>query len=316
LELPFFQSRVNPQSKIRSSKIEMTFINPKTDFAFKKIFGSKKSKDILINFLNALLYQEQDIIQDLEIIDPYQAPKIKGIKDSYLDVKAVITDHKTVIIEMQVLNVLGFEKRILYNAAKAFSIQLGVGEDYTLLNPVIALTITDFEMFSESAKIISRYRLKEKDELTDYSDDIELVFVELPKFTKELEQLETVTDKWLYFLKAANKLQSVPPTMEAVPAIRHAFEVARQSKLTKRELEALEKREMFIHDSHNAILKAQQLGREKGREEGREEGRKEGMNQGMHQKAIEIARELLDVLDIQTISQKTGLSVAEIQKLI
>ena len=282
----------------------MRFISPKTDFAFKKIFGSKKSKDILINFLNALLYQEQDIIQDLEILDPYQAPRIKGIKDSYLDVKAVITDDKTVIIEMQVLNVLGFEKRVLYNAAKAFSIQLGVGEDYTLLNPVIALTITNFEMFAESDKVISRYRLKEKDELTDYSDDIELVFVELPKFTKELEQLETITDKWLYFLKAANKLPSVPPSMEAVPAIRQAFEVARQSKLTKRELEVLEKREMFIHDSHNAILKAQQSGLEK------------GIEQGMQQKAMEIARGLLDVLDIETISQKTGLSVAEIQKLV
>ncbi len=69
---------------------------------------------------------------------------------------------------------------------------------------------------------------------------------------------------------------------------------------------------MFIHDSHNAILKAQHLGLEKGREEGREER----MEQGMQQKVIEIARELLDVLDIQTISQKTGLSVAEIQKLV
>ena len=79
------------------------FINPKTDFAFKKIFGSKKSKDILISFLNAMLYQEKPTIEDLEILDPYQAPRIKGIKDSYLDVKATLTGNKTVIIEMQVL---------------------------------------------------------------------------------------------------------------------------------------------------------------------------------------------------------------------
>jgi hypothetical protein len=65
-----------------------------------------------------MLYQEQPVIEDLEILDPYQAPRIKGIKDSYLDVKAIITGNKTVIIERQVLNVLGFEKRILYNAAK------------------------------------------------------------------------------------------------------------------------------------------------------------------------------------------------------
>jgi predicted transposase/invertase (TIGR01784 family) len=141
------------------------FINPKTDFAFKKIFGSKKSKDILISFLNAMLYQGQDTIADLEILDPYQAPRIKGIKDSFLDVKATLQDHSTVIIEMQVLNVLGFEKRLLYNAAKAYSIQLNVGEDYTLLNPIIALTITDFEMFPQSPKVISSYALREKEEV-------------------------------------------------------------------------------------------------------------------------------------------------------
>jgi predicted transposase/invertase (TIGR01784 family) len=186
------------------------FINPKTDFAFKKIFGSKKSKDILISFLDALLYNATGTILDLEILDPYQAPRIKGIKDSYLDVKATITGNKTVIIEMQVLNVLGFEKWVLYNAAKAFSIQLGVGEDYTLLNPVIALTITDFEMFPDSPKVISRYRLKEHEELTDYGDDIELVFVELPKFTKTLPELDTLVDKWLYFLRSATSSNLCP----------------------------------------------------------------------------------------------------------
>lgn len=285
----------------------MVFINPKTDFAFKKIFGSKKSKDILIGFLNAILYPEAPIIQDLEILDPYQAPRIQGIKDSYLDVKAVLSDGKTVIIEMQVLNVLGFEKRVLYNAAKAFSIQLSTGEDYTLLNPVIALTITDFEMFEGHPRIISRYRLKEKDDLTDYSDDIELVFVELPKFQKPLEALETVTDKWLFFLKSANQLQSVPPSMAAVPEINRAFEVAKESKLTRRELELLEKREIFLHDSRNAILKAQQQGKAEGRAEGRAEGAKE--------KAKEIARSLLTLLDTDTISKTTGLTVAEVEQL-
>jgi len=279
------------------------YINPKTDFAFKKIFGSKQSKDILLSFLNAILYQSRPIIEDLEILDPYQAPRIKGIKDSYLDVKATIVGNKTVIIKMQVLNVLGFEKRVLYNAAKAFSIQLNVGDDYTLLNPVIALTITDFEMFPESPKVISRYKLKEQDDLTDYSDDIELVFVELPKFDRSLEQLETTTDKWLYFLKCANQLEAVPSSLELIPAINHAFNVAKQSKLSRKELEVLENREIFIHDSRNAILKA------------RQEGRDEGEAIGAKQKAINIARQLLNVLDVDTISQMTGLSIEEIQTL-
>ncbi|MEM8806808.1 MAG: Rpn family recombination-promoting nuclease/putative transposase [Cyanobacteria bacterium P01_G01_bin.38] len=293
----------------------LTFINPKTDFAFKKIFGSPQSKDILISFLNAILYQEQPTIQDLTVLDPYQAPRIAGIKDSYLDVKAELTDHTSVIIEMQVLNVLGFEKRVLYNAAKAFSIQLGVGEDYTQLNPVIALTITDFEMFENSVKVISRYRLKEKDDLTDYSDDIELVFAELPKFTKTLNQLNTLTDKWLYFLKSANQLEKIPPNLDNVAEIHHAFEVARQSRLSKDELELLEKREIFLHDSRNAIRKAKLVGEAKGRAEGRAEGRAKGRAEGAKDAKLEIARSLLGLLDMETISQKTGLPLREVKQL-
>ena len=94
----------------------MRFINPKTDFAFKKIFGSEDSKDILISFLNSILYPDNPQIEDLTILNPYQAPKIRGIKDTYLDVKATITGNKTVIIEMQILNIEGFEKRIKRNS--------------------------------------------------------------------------------------------------------------------------------------------------------------------------------------------------------
>ena len=143
------------------------FINPKTDFAFKKIFGSQQSHGILISFLNGILYEGNSVILDLEILNPYQAPKIRGVKDTYLDIKAKLATGETVIIEMQVLNVEGFEKRILYNAAKAYSIQLTSGQEYPRLNPVIALTITDFEMFAEIEAIISRFILKEKTYLID-----------------------------------------------------------------------------------------------------------------------------------------------------
>ncbi len=297
----------------------MIFINPKTDFAFKKIFGSEESKPVLIDFLNALLYQAQPTIVDLEILDPYQAPRIAGIKDTYLDVKAQLANDTTVIIEMQVLNLEGFEKRILYNAAKAFSIQLSVGEDYKLLNPVIALTITDFKMFEGGTKVISRYVLKERESLTNYSEDIELVFAELPKFTKTLPELETVAEKWLYFLKHARSLQDIPSNLKAVPALERAFELANQAALTPAELEVLEKREMFLHDSRNAILKAskdgEKRGIQKGLEQGRQEGRQEGRQAGRQERAVEIARKLIGVLELETISQTTGLSLSELQAL-
>lgn len=274
----------------------MRFINPKTDIAFKKIFGSEQSKDILISFLNAMLYDSQPVIEDLEILNPYLAPRIRGVKETYLDIKAKITGNKTAIVEMQVLNVEGFEKRILYNAAKSYSIQLDAGEDYKLLNPVIALTIVDFQMFTEFDQVISRFVLKEKDYLVDYlSYDLELVFVELPKFTKELDELETITDKWLYFMKSGWTLQTVPETMSAVPEIEQAFAIANQGNLSREELEELEHQEFFIYDHRNAILK--------------------GVSIAVNDQQREIAKRLLKLLDEEAIAQTTGLSLEEVQKL-
>jgi predicted transposase/invertase (TIGR01784 family) len=247
----------------------MKFISPKTDFAFKKIFGSTDSKDILISFLNAILYGGQPTVKDLEIINPYSASKFTGLKDTYLDVKAKITGDKTVIIEMQVLNVAAFDKRVLYNAAKTYSTQLKSGEGYWKLKPVIALTITDFEMFENQERVISHFVFKENEDLFDYPNhELELFFVELPKFNKELEDLETLTEKWIYFMKNTNQLETIPETMEIVPEIGKALRIANQANLSPEELEDLEKREMFLEDQQGAIIK--------GREEGKQEGLKEG----------------------------------------
>jgi predicted transposase/invertase (TIGR01784 family) len=291
----------------------MIFINPKIDFAFKKIFGSEDSKDILVSFLNALIYEAQPIIQDLEILNPYLAPKIRGIKDTYLDIKAKIIDSetkedRTVIIEMQVLNVEGFEKRILYNAAKSYSIQLTTGQGYNLLNPVIALTITDFVMFADLPNVTSRFVLKEKDFLIDYPIyDIELIFVELPKFKKELADLEDIIDKWLFFLNNARKLQDVPPAMDNIPELKKAFYIANQANLNLDELEEQEKSEIFIQDQRGAITKAAK--------ESLEQGRQEGLAEGLQQKTYEIAKKMLGVLDDRAIAEMTGLTLEELRSL-
>lgn len=287
----------------------MRFINPKTDYAFKKIFGSEQSHDILISFLNAVLYDGHNTILDLEILNPHLAPRIRGFKDTYLDIKATIAESQDetsiVIIEMQVLNIEGFQKRILYNAAKTYSSQLAIGDGYTDLQPVIALTIVDFEMFPELNQLISRFILKERTYLTDYSSiyDIELVFIELPKFQKQLSDLETLADKWLFFLKTARKLESVPPSMEMVPEIQKAFAIANQANLNPEEIDELEHQELFIQDQRNSIKKAISQGIEQGIEQGKLET----------QRAI--AQELLNVLDDEAISRTTGLDLETIAQL-
>ena len=143
------------------------------------------------------------------------------------------------------------------------------------------MTITDFEMFEDFTKVTSRFVLKEKDFLIDYPVyDIELVFVELPKFKKTLNELETLTDKWIYFLKTAKDLSVVPEIMQSVPEIHKAFTIANRYALTREELTDLENEEIYIQDRRGAISKAVKQGREEGRQAGIKEGRQEGIQAG------------------------------------
>ncbi|NOQ35890.1 MAG: Rpn family recombination-promoting nuclease/putative transposase [Methylococcaceae bacterium] len=272
----------------------MRFLDVKTDYAFKKVFGSKESKPLLISFLNALLEFDGENIVDLTIVDPYQIPMLKGMKDTFVDVKAKLSNDTLVIIEMQVLNVEGFEKRVLYNAAKSYSEQLVKGEKYNLLNPVIALTLTDFKMFpeSKSKSAINYFKLLEKESFIEYSDDIELVFIELPKFLKKEDELETVTDKWLYFIKNAGRLDYVPETLSSDEQINKAFDIANEAGLSAEELEIQHKHHDFILLQQGSIELAEKKTK------------------------LEIAENLLQAgVAAEIVAQSTELSLKQIIKL-
>ena len=141
------------------------------------------------------------------------------------------------------------------------------------------------------------------------------MFAELPKFDRGETDLPTLLDKWFYFLKHADDLRMVPTALESDPAIRHALAIANRAGMTPEELDAQEKREMFIQDQRGALTKALAQGKAEGIVEGIEKGMEKGMEKGKKDASIAIARELLDLLDAETISKKTGLSVAEIQAL-
>jgi len=285
----------------------MRFLNPKTDFAFKRIFGSVESTDILLSFLNAILRLESPYrIAEVEIMDPYLAPKIKGMKDTYLDVRALDEQGKSYIIEMQVLNVEGFEKRVLYNACKSYVGQLTIGEHYQHLTDVIAITITDFVMFKELAEVVNSFKLREENGQV-YHDDLELIFAELPKFKQSEDELDTVLDKWFYFLKCAGDLRAIPKVLENDDAINHAFVIANKAGLSPEELDDQERREIFIQDQRGALQLAQRVGKE--------EGLKEGIEQGEFLASQRIAASFLDLLDDKTIAQKTGLSIDDVRAL-
>ena len=281
----------------------MRFISPKTDFAFKKIFGSNRSKQILISFLNAIVYDNHNTIQSLEIINPYNPGITQTLKDTYLDVRAVLDNGSTVIIEMQVLNVEAFEKRVIYNLAKAYGNQLDTGEGYRTLKPFIALTITDFVLFKKAKKMINKFRFKEEKDSFNYRDELRLIFLELPKFNKELSELETESDKWIYFLKSAPNLEVIPDSLGEVAEIEAALNIANRANLSNEELEELHKQEVFIGDRKGEISFAKQEAKEEGKIE-------EAVKQ-----VLRLIRRLLGEISPEVESQIQQLSFAKLDIL-
>ncbi|MEQ8997478.1 MAG: Rpn family recombination-promoting nuclease/putative transposase [Coleofasciculus sp. B1-GNL1-01] len=240
----------------------MRFISPKVDYAFKKIFGSEQSQAILISFLNAIIYDGEKVIQSLTIVNPYNPGQVISLKETYLDVKAVLADGSIVIIEMQIASMSAFNKRVAYNLAKAYSNQLAKGEDYPLLNPAIAVTITDFILFQNTEKIISKLSFyEEEDKFPILGNELRLIFVELPKFKKTLSEVHTLADKWIYFLKEAARLESIPESLAEVSEIEFALQLANQANMTVEELDIVERRGMMLQDEKGRITYAEEKGR-------------------------------------------------------
>jgi predicted transposase/invertase (TIGR01784 family) len=285
----------------------MRFLDIRTDFAFKKVFGSEDSKDILLSFLNALIdFAGGRRITDLTIVDPYNIPMLKGMKDTFVDVKAQLNDGSRVIIEMQVLSHEGFEKRILYNAAKNYSTQLNQGEAFNLLNPVIALTLTDFVLFP-GQPLINSFKLLEKERFIEYSGDIELLFVELPKFTKTELELANIQDKWLYFIKNAGKLDYVPKNMER--ELEKAFTIANEGNLSREELDLQHRKRDFIMIQKASV--------EQGVKQGIAQGIEQGIKQGIEQsRRITIINAHQAGLSVDTIAQIVQLPVADVEAVL
>ncbi len=211
----------------------MRFISPKVDYAFKKIFGSEQSKEILISFLNAIVYGGEKVMKSLTIVNPYNPGQVMTLKDTYLDVKAVLADGSIVAIEMQVASMTAFNKRVAYNLTKTYRNQLVTEEDYPLLNPAIAVTITDFMLFPQTQQVINKFVFQEETQHFPCIDkELRLIFVELPKFKKTLSELSALSDKWIYFLKEAATLEEIPPSLGEVSEIEFALNLANQAKMT------------------------------------------------------------------------------------
>jgi predicted transposase/invertase (TIGR01784 family) len=182
------------------------FLDPKNDFAFKKIFGTERNKDILIHFLNDMLgFEPGAQICTLSFLKPIQDPEVAAKKQSIVDVLCVDEKGSQYIVEMQVAKIKGFEKRAQYYAAKAYVNQLNQSEIYAKLKEIIFIAITDFVMFPEKPEYKSDHIILDKNSYVHDLKNFSFTFLELPKFNTSLEDLETMVEKWAYFFKYANE---------------------------------------------------------------------------------------------------------------
>jgi len=284
----------------------MKFVDPKTDIAFKKIFGSEAHKNILIEFLNEILQLEYAIVE-VAILNPYQAPKIKGLKESLLDIRARDQKGAEFIIEMQVEKEISFYKRAIYYSSKAYSQQLQKTEAYHRLKPVIFLGILDFTIFDNDSPF-SRHLILNKDNHQHDLKDLEFNFIELPKFKKSESELETVADKWLYFIKNADNLERVPNNVDS-EALKDAYNIASQYKWTEHELDIYEYQGLQLGKIRGIIETAKIDGEELGLKLGLEKGR-------WLQQQQTVMTGHKNGLNADLIAKLTDLSIREIEQIL
>ena len=259
------------------------FADPKTDLIFKRIFGQPAHKGCLIALLNDLLeLPEARLIEDVEYLSPEQVPMVLEQKRSIVDVKCTDRTGTTYVVEMQVLNVEGFEKRLIYNAAKAYVGQLRSGDTYPGLNDVIAVAICDFELWPDGQRpegspaipLLSQFEMREVHSGAHAFGQLRLVVLELPKY-RGGDRPATTVERWAYFFRECERLSAIPAVL-ALPPFAEVLDLARISALSEAEYDRYERELMAETDSRQAIVKADRIGAARGRAEGRSEGRAEG----------------------------------------
>ena len=277
----------------------MKFADPKNDVAFRKIFGNEAKKVILISFLNSVLNLEGDRkIIDLDFRNTFQLPRIAGLKSSIIDVNVKDQAGTMYIVEMQLSQVIAFDKRIQYYVSKEYSSQIEKGDDYSKLTPVVLVGILEFDYF-EGNNYLTRHLILNLETKKNELKDINFIFIELPKFRKELNDCKTLTDKWIYFIKNAENLDVVPPDVNDEGLIE-AYSESDKHNWTKDEL-----------DSYDYFLMREQD--ERGRVEFAEKRMEEKTKKS---NTLEIAKKFkLAGVDNNTIANSTGLSIEEIDKL-
>ena len=314
------------------------YLNPFTDFGFKKLFGEEPHKAVLINFLNTLL-PEKHQIQDLQYTHTERLGLTEFDRRAIFDLSCISPAGERFVVELQKAKHNFFKDRTVYYATFPIQEQAQRGEwDYNL-SAVYTVGILDF-VFDEDRnnnEVLHVVQLKNQYGQLFY-DKLTFIYLSLPHFKKTLEELETLQDKWLYVFKHLQDLQEIPAVLNE-GVFPELFETAQLACFNPIERDSYFESLKNYRDWKGVMETAKgealqtgigigiqkgieqgkqegiELGIELGKQEGIELGIERGLEQGAKNKSLEIARNFLDILDNATIALKTGLSEDEVQQL-
>ena len=275
-------------------QVEERYISLLTDFGFKRIFGTAINKDLLICFLNSL-FDGKQVVKDVSYLNPEHVGDVYTDRKAIFDVYCEGENGEKFIVEMQNAYQTYFKDRSLFYST------FPIREQAALLN---------FDMNEEA---FEKEKIRHSVQLCDtathkvFYDKLEFIYVEIAKFNKSLEELETLYDKWLYALKNLYKLTQRPKEL-CDKVFDRLFEEAEIAKFTPQELREYEASKIAYRDIKNSVDTAKR--------EGIAEGMEKGMKKGMEKKSLEIAKKMLTKgMDEATVMEITGLTAELIQQL-
>ena len=288
------------------------FIDPRVDWAFKRIFGSEDTKECLITFLNGL-FEDELVIKDVTFAKTEKLGLRPGDRGVVFDVYCVTNEGKHVIVEMQKKEQEYFADRALYYTARAI-VQQGVRGiwDYHLA-PVYTVCFMDFVLDSP---ILKKFRtdlvLTDLQTHQRVSDRMRIVYLQLPLFDKHTEaECMDIFDCWIYIMKNMNMFEQMPFS-EKYPVFRKLAEIGDLRKLSREELELYDEDIKNMRDIYATRKFDEKRGMEKGMAKGRAEGKVEGKAEGK----AEVARNLLAMgMSWSQIMQATGLTEDQLKQL-
>ena len=284
-------------------QVEERYISLLTDFGFKRIFGSAPNKDLLICFLNSL-FNGRQVVKDVKYLNPENVGDIYTDRKAIFDVYCEGENGEKFIVEMQNAYQTYFKDRALFYSTFPVREQAPKGSEWDFkLNHVYTIALLNFNMNEEAFnKEEIRHHVQLCDTATHkiFYDKLEFIYVEIAKFNKSLDELETLYDKWLYALKNLYKLTQRPKAL-CDKVFDRLFEEAEIAKFTPQEQREYEASKMAYRDIKNSIDTAKREGKEEGLAEGMEKGLAEGMKKGlaegmekgMNKRSLEIARKML-----------------------